>query len=371
MEQAIKFRIKNQDDHFYNDLKQRVALYLQTQPNGRFGNWITIVKALLFLPLFWGAYFLILFGHFAPSAIIGLYASLGITGLFSAFNLSHDAAHGSLTPSRFWNKIIYYCTFDVLGTDAYLWKMRHNASHHIFPNVDGVDADIDSNFLIRLSPNRPLLPHHKWQYLYGPLLYLFFTLHWVFIKDLGYLRRKSLANLRNIHHPPAEVFGFFAAKAFHLFYMIFLPIALGVAWQTVFSGFVAFHFTLSFFFLFTNIMNHHSEEALFPRRDAEGYLPGSWAQHQIVTCLDFHPTSRAWSFFFGGFNSHCAHHLFPQLCHVHYPEISKMIIELTAQYGIPYHQMSWWKSILSHFRHIKTLGTTPPVEPVFVNEPGL
>jgi linoleoyl-CoA desaturase len=296
---------------------------------------------------------------------VALYASLGISGLFIAFNLSHDAAHGSLTRYPVWNKIIYYLTFNPLGTDAYLWKMRHNLSHHSFPNVDGVDADIDSNYLVRLSPNRPLLPHHRWQYIYAPILYLFYTFHWVFIKDWHYLGRKNLANLHDIKHPAGEVLGFLLAKMFYFFYLIAMPIMMGIAWQTVLLGFIAFHFTMSYFFLFTNIMNHHAEESEFPKRDADGYLPGSWAQHQIATCLDFHPTSKVWSFFFGGFNSHCAHHLFPHVCHVHYPVISKMIIQLTAQYGLNYKQVTWWFSLRSHFRHMKTLGNTPPSEPVF------
>ena len=366
MEKTIKFRIKNQDDPFYQELRKRVAAYLKTQPNGQFGNALILVKAALFLSLYWGAYALILAGQSTAITLL-LYASLGVSGLFVAFNLSHDAAHGCLTAYPKWNKIIYYLTFNALGTDAYLWQMRHNRSHHSFPNVDGVDADIDSNFLVRLSPNRPLLPHHRWQHWYAPVLYGIFTLQWVLIKDWHYLTRKNLANLRNIKHPKLEVLGVFLAKIIYFFYLIVLPIWLGIAWQTVLLGFVLFHLVISYFFLFTNIMNHHSELAEFPKRDAEGYLPGSWAHHQMTTCIDFHPTSRSWSFFFGGFNAHCAHHLFPHVCHTHYRVISKIIIELSAKYGIEYKQLSWWESLFSHFRHLKTLGNTPPAGPVFVD----
>lgn len=366
MPDNIKFRIKNQNDPFYLELRHEVAAYLATRPNGRYGNGIMFVKAALFLSMYWVAYGGILFGGFPATGIVALYASLGISGLFIAFNLSHDAAHESLTPYRALNKAVYYLTFNPLGTDAYLWKMRHNLSHHSFPNVDGVDADIDSNFLVRLSPNRPLLPHHRWQHWYAPILYLFYTLHWVLIKDWHYLTRKNLANMRNIKHPASEVLGFLMAKLYYFSYLIVLPVYMGIAWKTVLLGFVAFHFTMSYFFLFTNIMNHHSEEADFPKRDANGYLPGSWAQHQIATCLDFHPTSQAWTFFFGGFNAHCAHHLFPHVCHVHYPVISAMIARLTTKHGLRYKQSTWWQSLHSHFRHMKTLGNTPPTEPVFL-----
>jgi linoleoyl-CoA desaturase len=262
-------------------------------------------------------------------------------------------------------------TFNPLGIDAYLWGFRHSFSHHIFPNVDDCDADIDSNYLVRLSPNRPLLPHHRFQKYYAPILYLFFTLHWVFIKDIHYLFRKNLANLHNIKHPPLEVFGLILSKLLHLFYLIYVPIVIFKFDTTlVLLGFLAFHFTLSYVFLFTNIMNHHSVEADFPQRDINGFLPGSWARHQMATCLDFYPTSHIFNFFFGGFNSHCAHHLFPEVCHVHYVELSKIISTTAQQFNIEHKVTSWEHGIVSHFKHLNDLGTIPPRPPILTSYSG-
>ncbi len=362
--EAIQFKVSNGEDHFYQTLQQRVFDWLKEQPNGRYGNKLMLFKGVLFVFLYWGTYGLIISGQFSSTTTILLYGSLGIWGLFIAFNISHDAAHDTLTPSRVFNKIVYYLTFNPLGTDAYLWKIRHVQSHHLFPNVDDCDIDIDNNFLIRLSPNRPLLQHHRWQHLYGPVLYAIYTLHWVFFKDWHYLFRKNLANLRNIRHPAAEVFGFLAAKIFYLFYLIALPIMLGIDPLTVFAGFLTFHVVMSYFFLLTNIMNHHTQEAEFPARDKCGVLPGSWAQHQVATCVDFHPESRIWNFFFGGFNSHCAHHLFPSVCHVHYVKISAFVIQTATEYGVEHKQMSWWQALLSHFRHLYDLGHIPPPQQI-------
>lgn len=359
--QTIRFKTSTKDDHFYQALRTRVDAYLRTQPSGPYGNATMLLKALVYLPLYWGLYTLALFGEYSDGGFILAYTLLGMAGLLIAFNLSHDAVHDSLTPSKLLNKTIYYLTFNALGTNAYLWGIRHNQSHHLYPNVDDCDADIDSNFLIRLSPNRPLLRHHRWQFLYAPLLYAVYTLHWVLIKDLMYLRRKNLANLRNMRHPWYEVLGFFVAKFVYIAYLIAAPhYVAGYSWGVVLAGFVAYHIAMSYCFLFTNIMNHHSQEAAFPARDADGFLPGSWATHQMDTCLDFYPTSKVWNFFFGGFNAHCAHHLFPRVCHVHYTYISKIIIETAAEYGVPHKQAGWWYSLKSHFRHLYDLGHIPP-----------
>jgi len=119
MEQPIKFRVKNQDDPFYKELKQQVSAFLRTQPNGRYGNGIILLKAVLFLSMYWGAYFLILFGSLPTGALLALYASLGISGLFVAFNLSHDEAHDSLSKYKLLNQVLYYLTFNALGANAY------------------------------------------------------------------------------------------------------------------------------------------------------------------------------------------------------------------------------------------------------------
>ncbi len=124
MSKTIKFRVKNQDDPFFTELRQSVGAYLATQHNGRYANGLILLKAAMFLSMYWGAYCWILVGNLSVAAVVGLYASLGISGLFVAFNISHDAAHGSLTRYPFLNKVVYYLTFDPLGTDAYLWKMR-------------------------------------------------------------------------------------------------------------------------------------------------------------------------------------------------------------------------------------------------------
>ncbi len=330
-------------------------------PNGRFGNRLMLLKGLLFVGLYWAAYVALLLGGLATWSVILLYGLMGMLGLLIAFNISHDAVHGTLTRFPALNKVIYYLSFNPLGTDAYLWQIRHIKSHHLYPNVDDCDADIDSNFLLRLSPNRPLRPHHRWQFIYAPVLYAFYTLQWVFIKDLSYLFRKNLANLRDMRHPWQEVLGFFLFKIFYFSYLILVPVFLfGLPWSTVLLGFLALHVCMSYFFLFTNIMNHHVQEAAFPARDADGYLPGSWATHQMDTCLDFHPTSKGWNFFFGGFNAHCAHHLFPHVCHVHYGAISRIIIDTAKAYQLPHKEATWWYGLRSHFRHLYDLGTIPP-----------
>ena len=104
--QTIRIKISTKDDHFYEALRTQVAAYLRTQPNGPYGNAMMLLKALVYLPLYWGLYVLALRGGLSGGGFILTYALLGMAGLFVAFNLSHDAIHGSLTPWKGFNKAL-------------------------------------------------------------------------------------------------------------------------------------------------------------------------------------------------------------------------------------------------------------------------
>jgi len=104
---------------------------------------------------------LFLVPHEEMVSLVLNYIFIGLSGLLLGFNVSHDALHGAFSKNKTVNNWLYHLSFNIQGTNAYLWKVRHTASHHIFPNVDGCDADIDENPLIRLSPQHPLRKYQQ------------------------------------------------------------------------------------------------------------------------------------------------------------------------------------------------------------------
>ena len=63
------------------------------------------------------------------------------------------------------------------------------------------------------------------------------------------------------------------------------------------------------------------------------------------------------SWFIGGLNYQIEHHLFPNICHVHYHEISKIVKETAKEYNLPYHSNNTFISALRHhFNHLKLMG---------------
>jgi linoleoyl-CoA desaturase len=62
----------------------------------------------------------------------------------------------------------------------------------------------------------------------------------------------------------------------------------------------------------------------------------------------------------GGLNYQVEHHLFPNICHVHYRKISKIVRETANEFGLPYKSEPTFISALAgHTRLLKELGKRP------------
>ena len=357
-----KIRFRNgKQDKCYQRIRQRVAEHFSQTGKSRYANTTVVLKAALFGSLAAASYGLIVANIFSAWSLFGLAITFGLSSLLLAINVSHDAAHHALAPNRKLNDLIHVLLFSLLGSNAYLWQMRHVGSHHVFPNVSGCDADIDHNPIIRLSPNQPRRPINKYQHLYAPFVYLFVHLHTIFVQDFVYLFKKNLANMRDITHSTKQYAVFILAKITYFVLVLVVPLAvLDLPWWQVLFGYAIMTFLTSVVFVILLIGTHFAVETEFPEVDGDGRLPTSWAEHVFVTSLDWSPTSRIANFIVGGANAHVAHHLFPGVCHIHYVDISLIICRAAKECGVKYNQTTFLGLIKSHLRFLRVLGQGPP-----------
>jgi linoleoyl-CoA desaturase len=82
----------------------------------------------------------------------------------------------------------------------------------------------------------------------------------------------------------------------------------------------------------------------------------SFFEHQLYTSVDYHPFSPWFSFFFGGFNAHVAHHMFPNVSSEYYPEVTRVIERVAGRHQLPYQQTTLLGVITQHFQRMKHLG---------------
>lgn len=354
--QRIKFA-NDVNDRFLATLRRRVSGYFRASGYARTGGKQILFKGVFYAALAVVFYVLTLSGRLGALGTFFSATACGLFVLLLVTNIAHDAAHDALSGNKKFDRFVHTVIFSLLGSNAYLWRLRHVKSHHNFPNVNGCDVDIDENPFIRLSPNHPGRWYQAFQHLYAPLVYAVVALHSIFVQDLIYLFKKQLANLHDIRHPPHQYILFVVTKAIYFGLMLVLPIALlDFVWWQVLIGYLLVTAVQSIVFVFMLIGTHFTEETAFPVVDDEGYLPHSWADHALLTSMDWLPRSPLANFLAGGANAHAAHHLFPNVSHVHYIAISEIIRKTAAEFGKPYKEAGLWHMTGSHFRLLQRLG---------------
>ncbi len=343
---------------FVSEVKERVADYFQTTGISPWANASMVAKTFLLLGVTFGAYGLILSGYPTPWQMLGLCVVMGIGVAGIGFGIAHDALHGAYSSHGWVNKLLGL-SFELTGANGYMWKITHNVIHHTYPNVHGLDEDLEVSPLLRLSPESAHRPIHRYQHLYALAAYSTTTLFWVFIKDYKYFLKRDLGPFKEKRHPKSEVFTLLGAKTFYYAYSIVIPLlVMNVAWWQFVIGFLVMHLTAGAVLGVVFQLAHVVEETDHPMPDDEGAMGSAWMVHQMETTSNFATSNRLLSWYVGGLNHQVEHHLFPKICSIHYPALSRIVRQVAEEHGIPYHSHETLRAaVASHFRILKRLGS--------------
>ncbi len=347
---------KDEGSAFYKELNLKIEHYFLENNISKTGNSKMMFKIILYLTLD-VIFYLLMITSASLISFYAFYLIMGLTVLLTAFNISHDAAHGVAVKSKFWNKFLFSLSFNLQGNNAYVWGKNHNESHHLYTNVEGSDIDVLNNPVFRMTEYQKLKWFHKYQYIYAPFLYLLYSLNWFFFRETLMLINYSSRTIK-IEIPKAEIDKLIVYKLLYLGYMVVLPIyVLPFHWSAVLTVFVLNHFLVSLLFVGVLGVSHLSDYVQHPVADASNRLPMSWPKLQMCTSVDYNAKSRFFNWTLGGFNAHTLHHLLPNICHVHYIKILPIFKELVKKHGLTYMEMPYHKTVLAHFRFLKLMGT--------------
>jgi linoleoyl-CoA desaturase len=102
---------------------------------------------------------------------------------------------------------------------------------------------------------------------------------------------------------------------------------------------------------------HVVEGTAYPEPDLNKSLEHNWAVHQLLTTTNFGNNSPLFSWYVGGLNFQIEHHLFPNICHVHYRKLAGIVQSTAAEFNLPYKSYKTFGSaIVAHARMLKQLG---------------
>ena len=347
----VFMKVKAEQDLFIT-LRQQVMQVVAALERRR--RWTIKAKAILFPLLYIAAYVSVLFWGNNVTILYTCYLLLGGFLVLNFLNLIHDAVHQTLF-AHAWINHLYVYFLDIMGANSYIWKIRHIRLHHNYPNVMGWDSDFEQSPMARVFPHGTYAAIHKYQHIYLPLLYPLYLFNWLLVRDFkDFFIKSKLVWKVNQHIPTVEYIKLFLFKGLFLFYIIVLPkLVLSVSWTQVLIAFIIMVFTASITSLLVLLSPHATPESEFPLPDEQGMLPDSWFMHQLNTTNDV--TSDNWfiRFFMGSFNYHIAHHLFPHVNHVYYPEVTAVITSFARKHQLPYRSFKLSHSLLNHYRLLK------------------
>jgi linoleoyl-CoA desaturase len=359
MKQKVKF-INKDKTQFYGTLKQRVDNYFIENNLSQHANAAMVFKTVVMLSLYFVPLALIytqvvgIWGMWACSAIMGL----GLAGI--GMSVMHDANHDAYTSSPRLNSIIAL-SLTLVGGNNRNWKTQHNVLHHTYTNIYQHDHDIDSKAgVLRFSPAGEHKSVQRFQVIYVFFFYAIMTLYWCTSKDIiQFIRFSKDGTHRDSPTQKAITFAkLIFWKLFYLGYMIVLPIVwLKISWIHVLIGFCTLHAIAGLILSVVFQLAHVVEEAKFPNPDERGNIANEWAIHQMETTADFCRNNWLITFYVGGLNYQTEHHLFPRICHVHYPKIAPIVEATAKEFGVPYlYNESFGKAFGSHLNVLSKLG---------------
>ena len=350
-----KVSFNNNKQVFYSTLKKSVDQYFTSNNLKKTGNWKLYLKTVILIPLALLIYVILLFTDYAAWVGASLSILLGLTLVSIAFNIMHDACHGSYS-SRKWVNELMGLTMNALGANAYIWKIKHNVVHHTYTNVDGIDDDIAKSPVLRHCPSQKWMPAHRFQHIYMFFLYAVSTILWVFLTDMiKYFSRKIIVT--EMKFTLKEHIIFWVSKLLYIGFYIVIPVLM-LGWQTWLIGYLIINITMGLTLSLVFQLAHVVEKTEFEvAEEKPKVIDTEWAIHEIRTTANFAPGNKIVSWFVGGLNFQVEHHLFPRVSHVHYAALSKIVKEHCDQFGIPYHSYPKMRqAVASHIRVMKALG---------------
>ena len=238
------------------------------------------------------------------------------------FILMHDASHYAIFKDSSKNILSSYTWNTICLWNNKLWEKHHVIKHHAY--TGDVNHDPDLHHFSVFFNKRPEINNI-------PLLYPFMHVIVFPIMHIG----QSLCYCIFHFNKDAGLWKISYPGNCNHWYDIFLylPFLYIFFYKSLIQS-ILFIVALNFGYSFCIIGDHDTIETYYnEKKDAT-----DWGEIQVRNSGNF--MNNTWCNWFsrlhGGINYQIEHHLFPNICHIYYPEIAPIVIETCKEFNIPY-----------------------------------
>lgn len=342
--QSATFNFK--DNAFYMTLSGKVRDHFRNSNTTHHADHAWVMKTLLqfvmflvfFIPSFYCMWLCTV--HRVIFAFISgnLFIQLG-------FCVMHDASHHAISPSSRTNESLSFIWNSLALWDNSTWYKHHCFMHHSFTGTK-LDPDI-----IHLNPavQKSSLECGKKYFNYTDIGTLFFTCifpgMWLG-QSIAYYRGIINGHLWRMELPNYEIsYCDIILKCFTLFSLLFSG-----SFAVSCSFIIACNTTY-----FACILPDHDTYETHANIAHDSNMI-DWGELQVRNSANFATTNPMINYCFGGINYQIEHHLFPTVCHIHFPELSKIVKETCKEFKIPYvEHETMFTAICSVLRNFKDI----------------
>jgi linoleoyl-CoA desaturase len=354
--------VSKDKNQFFSVLKKRVDAHFKENNLSKHANATMVIKTIVLMIGYLGSFALmltILPGFWGSMA---LWAMMGLSVAGIGMSIMHDANHGAYSNNETVNTLVGH-TLNLCGGAVFNWKLQHNVLHHMYTNVSGHDDDIQDRAILRFSPHSEIKGIQRFQFVYAFVFYGLLTLYWVIGKD--FVQYVQYINNGVNTNTKAQNVGLMvrilATKVFYIGLFILTPIMVfNIPVGLVLGGFFLMHFIAGIILTTVFQLAHTVEGTTHPLPNANGTIENDWAIHQMNTTVNFSRHNKWISWYVGGLNFQVEHHLFPKICHVHYPEIAPIVKATAEEFGVPYlENETFGQAVQSHINTLYRFGRLP------------
>jgi linoleoyl-CoA desaturase len=361
LKENVKF-VAQEKSQFFPTLKKRVDAYFKENNIPKHANRTMIVKTVVLLSAYILPFICILAFQPSLAASIPLWIIMGfgISGI--GMSIMHDANHGAYSDRTAVNKWLGYSIY-LAGAGVLNWKLQHNVLHHTYTNIVPMDEDIRDRGIVKLSPHAEIKGVHRFQWIYAFFFYGILTLYWVLLKDfiqfVSYIRNG--VNKQTKAQNALTLLNLIVVKSTYLAIFLVLPVVVfSIPFSEIIIGFLVMHFTAGLVLTIIFQLAHTVEGTSHPVIPETGIVAKDWAIHQLETTVNFSPRNKWLSWYVGGLNFQIEHHLFPKICHVHYPNIAPIVKQTAEEFGLVYMENpTFWSALQSHVDTLRRFGGLP------------
>jgi linoleoyl-CoA desaturase len=260
---------------------------------------------------------------------------------------THTSTHYGTSDKRWVNEALSYLGYPMfLGLSATYWWHKHVVLHHPAPNVVGVDSDADLLPWFAITADEVQASSGSHRFYYEHLQFWLFPLA-LALNNFGIQRAGWAHLMRALCDSKERKFSHFVdLSALVLHYVIWIGVPLLFLPLPAVAGFYILRSIVLGYAMYAILAPGH-----FP---AEAQRTTDEARHgadfftvQTAGTVSFR-TGRIGRFLCSGLEYQVEHHLFPNISHVHYPEVSVVVRAFCAERGLSYRSYSWamalWKS---------------------------